>query len=215
MKNRTAPVVSLLPMDKATSLRDPLPAHQKSTGRYTCLLAFLSLNPESSPNTGWEGSMHNRFPTPGHTVIHTSAVLPTTLAFALWPHGFQTESLPCHEDYYSWSNPDIALLPQHYALGLMRHVPWYSDWPLLLQQRGSESGRWETDKRQNEKGRQRSYTAKGHRQLSYKSFTCSKTTTVQGYQRSKWFNLPTNMVHLKGGFVLQKLILTPDICNNW
>ena len=40
-----------------------------------CLLAFFIYNPDGSPSNRWEGSVCNRFPTPVHTVTHTSAVL--------------------------------------------------------------------------------------------------------------------------------------------
>ena len=64
---------------------------------------FLCWNSQGSPFVRWEGRVCNHFPTTVavHTVIHTSAVLPTTPAGTLW-----LWSLICHEDCYNkWNYP--------------------------------------------------------------------------------------------------------------
>ena len=53
------------------------------------LLVLCSWNPEVHPMLGWEGSVCNCFPTPVHTVLHTSGVFAAILANALQQWGYK------------------------------------------------------------------------------------------------------------------------------
>ena len=51
-----------------------------------CLFASVpQLKPWCSPDIGWQGSVCSHFLTHVHTVVHTSAVLPTSVTAALQP----------------------------------------------------------------------------------------------------------------------------------
>ena len=54
-----------------------------------CLFASVpQLKPWHSPDIGWQGSICNHFLTPVHNVVHTSAVLPTSVTAALQLWGY-------------------------------------------------------------------------------------------------------------------------------
>ena len=53
------------------------------------LLVLRSWNPEVHPMLGWEGSVCDCFPTPVHTVLHTSGVFAATLANAPQQWGYK------------------------------------------------------------------------------------------------------------------------------
>ena len=46
------------------------------------------LKPSGSHNAGWDGCVCSRFPKPVHTFLHTSAVVPSSPAAALWLQRF-------------------------------------------------------------------------------------------------------------------------------
>ena len=87
------------------------------------------LKPCGSPNTGWESSMCSRFPTPVHTVIHTSAALPASQASVLRLRGEKMHN----DKLYIYCSDQLATIYKYHNKRLQITVQdYYDQWALNL-----------------------------------------------------------------------------------